>query len=301
MSGRCGSRIARSERLPKNNVPTRSPVTGSVWHEPGRRHTRPHGAEGTGMIDLTIPHQIIEGDCLEVLKSLPAGCVDAVVTDPPFEAEAHTLQRRKLGDATDDGRVIIEAPLDFAPITEAERDGICVESSRLCSGWLLAFCQAEAFAAWRSAMTNGGASYKRACVWIKPDGMPQYSGDRPGMGYESIACGWCGGGRSSWNGGGSHGVFVFNKSNGVGPNEHPTQKPIALMVKLITLFTKPGDMILDPFCGSGTTGVACVQTGRRFIGIEIEPKYVKIARRRIADAAPLFVRPKEETQMELNQ
>jgi tRNA G10 N-methylase Trm11 len=49
--------------------------------------------------------------------------------------------------------------------------------------------------------------------------------------------------------------------------------------------------ILDPFCGSGTTGVACVQTGRRFIGIEIDEKYAAIARRRIADAAPLFVPP----------
>lgn len=74
---------------------------------------------------------------------------------------------------------------------------------------------------------------------------------------------------------------------------HPSPKPLCLMAWLVEELTELGDLILDPFCGSGTTGVACIQTGRRFIGIEIEKKYVKIARRRIADAAPLFVRQKE--------
>ncbi len=57
------------------------------------------------------------------------------------------------------------------------------------------------------------------------------------------------------------------------------------MKKLITDFTDPGDTILDPFMGSGTTGVACIQTGRNFIGIEIDGDYFKIAERRIHDAA----------------
>ena len=66
--------------------------------------------------------------------------------------------------------------------------------------------------------------------------------------------------------------------------EHPSQKPIQLMRMLVEKFTNPGDTILDPFMGSGTTGVACVQTGRNFIGIEIEPKYFEIAEKRIAEA-----------------
>ena len=65
---------------------------------------------------------------------------------------------------------------------------------------------------------------------------------------------------------------------------HKSQKPIKLMVELLEKFTKKGDTILDPFMGSGTTGVACVQTGRNFIGIEIEPKYYEIAENRIAEA-----------------
>ncbi len=66
--------------------------------------------------------------------------------------------------------------------------------------------------------------------------------------------------------------------------EHPSQKPVALIRELVEKFTHEGDTILDPFMGSGTTGVACVQTGRNFIGIEIDPKYFEIAKRRIEEA-----------------
>jgi DNA modification methylase len=65
---------------------------------------------------------------------------------------------------------------------------------------------------------------------------------------------------------------------------HPTQKPIGLMKWCIERYTSAGDTVLDPFMGSGTTGVACVQTGRNFIGIEIDPTYFAIAERRIAEA-----------------
>jgi len=65
---------------------------------------------------------------------------------------------------------------------------------------------------------------------------------------------------------------------------HPTQKPVALFEYLIRTYTNEGDTVLDITMGSGTTGVACVQTGRKFIGIEIEPKYFEIAKKRIQQA-----------------
>jgi adenine-specific DNA-methyltransferase len=65
--------------------------------------------------------------------------------------------------------------------------------------------------------------------------------------------------------------------------EHPTQKPISMMTHIVETSTRAGGSILDPFMGSGTTGVACVQLGRKFIGIELEPKYFDIACRRISD------------------
>ena len=220
------------------------------------------------------------GDCREILPHI--GAVDHVITDPPYETEAHNLQRRIGIEHRCDS--IVEMPLDFAPIGEQGRIDAASHMARLSSGWVLVFCQVEAAVKWAAALGDGGATYKRTCVWIKPDGMPQYSGDRPGMGYESIVTAWAGQGRSIWNGGGKHGVFTHSKSSGAGPNEHQTQKPLPLMLELVSLFSDRNETILDPFMGSGTTGVACVRLGRNFIGIEKEPKYFDIAVRRIEAA-----------------
>lgn len=244
------------------------------------------------------------GDCREVLPTL--GKVDAVVTDPPFEAEAHTLQRRSLGRGSEDGRRdIVKAALPFAAIDTAARAEVAREFGRASNGWVLVFCQAEAVDAWRGALEAGGAKYRRAMVWIKPDGMPQFSGDRPGMGYESIVTAWAGNGGSKWNGGGRHGVFTIPKhdaGNGHGgaANPHPTTKPVRLMSELVGLFTNRSETILDPFMGSGTTGVAAVKLGRKFIGIEKHEPYFDIAVRRISDALKqpdMFIeKPKPPTQ-----
>jgi site-specific DNA-methyltransferase (adenine-specific) len=129
--------------------------------------------------------------------------------------------------------------------------------------------------------------YKRTCQWIKPDGKPQYSGDRPGIGYESIvAC--HAPGRSTWNGGGSHGVFIVNKS-GDARTGHHTQKPLALMELLVRLFSDRGELVLDPFTGSGSIGVAALREGRSFLGWETHPDYVSVARRRLRAAREQLV------------
>ena len=70
---------------------------------------------------------------------------------------------------------------------------------------------------------------------------------------------------------------------------HPTQKPVALLEYLVKTYTNEGDTVLDNTMGSGTTGVACVQTGRHFVGIEKEAKYFEIAQRRIATAQPALI------------
>ncbi len=231
------------------------------------------------------------GDCRDILPTLPK--VDAVITDPPYEAEAHGAGRRLLGrtDELADARVreIHVAPLDFAAMDDALRAYMAEWAAASCEGWMLAFCQAEAVASWKVAMEAAGMKWRRAMVWVKPDSSPQLSGDRPAQGYESIAASWCGAGRSEWNGGGKRGVFTFGKhdagmGHGGGRNEHPTQKPVALMRELVGLFSNPGQTVLDMCAGSASTGVAAVQIGRRFIGIEREPKYFDIACRRIEDA-----------------
>jgi len=83
-----------------------------------------------------------------------------------------------------------------------------------------------------------------------------------------------------------------------GGKVHITQKPETVMRYCVERASKPGDTILDPFMGSGTTGVACVQTGRNFIGIEIDPGYFEIAQKRIAEARRQMVLPLEQVMMQ---
>jgi site-specific DNA-methyltransferase (adenine-specific) len=253
------------------------------------KHPRP---ETPMRVERGIGWEMHLGDCLEVMATLDK--VDHVITDPPYEAEAHSLQRRVAVGVAQGGKArgkragwnkadkVVVAPLDFPAIGPAERDACAVQFGRLAIRWSLVFCQAEAVAVWRDALTAGGMSFRRAAVWVKPDAQPQLSGDRPGMGYESIVCAHAPG-RSAWNGGGRVGVFTHCKNDHVlgTTGSHPTQKPRALMVELVEHFTDPGETILDAFAGSGTTGVACLRLGRRFIGIEKDPKYFALACERL--------------------
>lgn len=228
------------------------------------------------------------GNCLEVMGSL--GPVDHVITDPPFEAEAHTKQRRALKDATQKrgarnvGEVRrVDASLPFQAITPGDRSSASKSFGRLARRWVVAFCQIEAIAAWRTDLEAAGLEWIRGGIWRKPDGMPQFTGDRPGMGFESLAIAHPKG-KKRWNGGGRHAVWTVNLDHshgGGGKNEHPTTKPIALMLALVDDFSDPDETILDPFAGSGTTGVAAIRTGRRFVGIEREPAYFRLACERL--------------------
>jgi DNA modification methylase len=231
--------------------------------------------------------QLFHGDCREALPHLSA--VDHVITDPPFEMEAHSKGRRvkRHGEPLDkwawvdrSGTPRYEA-LAFPPMTEDLRRFVSSEVGRLTKRWALVFCQAEAAHIWHGQLVTSGLSGRRWCVWTKPDAQPQFSGDRPGVGYETIvACHRPG--RSTWNGGGRVGVFTHVKNDGRGPAPHPTTKPESLMAELIALFTDEGETILDPFAGSGTTLVAAKKLGRKAIGIEMNEQYCEVAARRLS-------------------
>lgn len=217
-------------------------------------------------------------------RRAPVPACACVITDPPYEAEAHTKGRRSLGESVEGKRRVKETPLPFAPIDEAARLEAGRVAARVAERWCVVFCQSEAAMLWRGALESSGEHvYRRTGVWVKPDAQPQFSGDRPGVGYESIVFTHRKG-RCAWNGGGRVAVFEHNKRIGGGPNEHPTMKPLALMVELVELFTNPGDLVVDLFAGSGTTGVACMLTGRRFYGVELNLEYAMLAAERL-DAA----------------
>lgn len=219
--------------------------------------------------------RLILGDCREVLPTL--GRVSHILSDPPFEKEAHTaMSRTQASIRTGD-----KDELDFDAIDEATRSFVAQWAADNCDGWSLWFCQIEAVSAWRDVTEAAGSKYKRACIWVKPDSSPQFNGQGPAQGYESIVASWNGTGHSVWNAGGKRGVYTHLVNNAERHGVHKTEKPRRLMSELVADFTKPDDIVLDCFMGSGTTGVACSTANRRFVGIELNPRYFDIACHRI--------------------
>ena len=206
------------------------------------------------MIDLRL------GDCLEILPTLAAGSVDAVVTDPPYGIDFD------YGDKYQDkSELYSEMMHQF--ITEANRlvsDGpVFVWQAMLnCDKWhewfapgYRIFAACKGFVQYRPTPIQ--FSWDPVIFWGKGRNDPSvYSKDY----HEQRKA-----------------PFGKNRER----IEHPCPRPYEQVEYVIRLATRPGDTILDPFMGSGTTGVACVQTGRNFIGIEIDPGYFEIAKKRI--------------------
>jgi len=225
------------------------------------------------------------GDAIALLPTI--GKVGAVISDPPYEAHMHAAKRgeKVYGAAR---RIRIDGHANPPPVDFASIDGIrskvvplMVEAS---AGWLIVFCTPEGIAPWRDEIEAAGARYKRACFWYKPDSAPQFNGQGPAMAVEAFVSAWCGSGHSSWNGGGGRNLFTHPTNSPTRHGVHPTEKPLSLMSEIVTLFTTEGSIVCDPFAGSGTTGVASVKLGRRFVGIELDPKYFDIACKRIERA-----------------
>jgi len=207
------------------------------------------------------------GNCLELMRGLPDGFCDHIVADPPYDERTHKGQRSQGADASN---------IDFAPLQPGDIGILAAEFLRLAKRWVLVFCPMRSFGEWEDAAGDG---WVRDGLWIKPDSAPQFTGDRPAQGGEGIAI-MHRPGRKRWNGGGKHGVWTC----GVERVErvHPCQKPIGLMLDLMADFTDPGDLVLDPYAGSGSTGVACIELGRGFLGFELRVDYAEIANARLA-------------------
>jgi site-specific DNA-methyltransferase (adenine-specific) len=208
---------------------------------------------------------LILGDAFDILPTLDP--VDVIVTDPPYNARTHMGARSH--------RSLKRSPIDFESITEEQFIVFCTSAVTLAKRWVVMSC------AWQhaAALEKVGVPLVRLGVWHKLGSAPQFTGDRPGTGWEAVAI-LHREGRKHWNGGGHHAVWVCNVERG----GHPTQKPLPLLVDWVRKFSDEGETVLDPFMGSGTTGLACAKLGRKFIGIEKRPDYFALACERIAEA-----------------
>lgn len=230
------------------------------------------------------------GNCLDVMATLDP--VDHTIGDPPYEAIMHQAKAAAAAAArtlrTDGGAEI--KPLDFAGIDDM-RAPFTALAARKTKGWFIAFCSPEGVARWADEINPSPMKYKRACVWVKPDSAPQMNGQGPAMGAENFVCAWAGKGHARWNAGGKRGVYTHLVNPSDRDGRHPTEKPWRLMAEILSDFTTAGDIVLDPFMGSGTTLVAATKLGRKAIGIERDPAYFDIACERVAkahDALGLF-------------
>jgi hypothetical protein len=253
------------------------------------------GERGEGSVEEVLAGRarwcVVEGDCLQVLPTFPEKSVDHVISDPPYSEWVHAKVRRggsvHAPDVVAEGRplratISTSTVLGFDSLTAETRAAVGAEAARLCRRWALAFSDTEATHLWRESFEAAGLQHVRDGFWIKLGATPQFTGDRPASGAEGIEIAHPPG-RKRWNGGGTHAVWAHPIVPGASEERagHTTQKPVSLMLELVELFTDPGEVVLDPFAGSGTTGVACLRLGRRVILIEKSEKYAALARERM--------------------
>ncbi len=253
---------------------------------------------------MTPIDQIYQGDCREVLASLPAQSVDLIFADPPYNLQLQQELRRPNMTKVD----AVDAEWDQFSSFEAY--------DQFTSAWLAACRRVlkDTGTIWvigsyhniyrvGSILQNLGYWFLNDVVWIKANPMPNFRGVRFTNAHETLL--WCK--KSS-----DQKVYTFNyhalklmnddkqmrsdwhlplctgaeRLRVDGVKVHPTQKPEALLYRVLLASTHPGDIVLDPFFGAGTTGAVAKKLGRHFIGIERESGYITAAQARIAAIAP---------------
>lgn len=228
------------------------------------------------MIDLRL------GDCLEVMKTLPDGSVDAVVTDPPYCSGAHEAAKRakrsaKTPESVKERPIIHSDSMGTLGFDWVTRRWL-LEARRVTAGGGHLVC----FTDWRmlpplaTIVEAAGWRWNNVIVWDKG-----YAGLGAGFRAQHEFVIVASNGAPKWH---SWDFGNVLRATRLTATEHPHQKPIELFEPIFRTCVDNSASVLDPFMGSGTTGVACVQTGRNFIGIEIDPGYFEIAKKRIEDA-----------------
>jgi site-specific DNA-methyltransferase (adenine-specific) len=201
------------------------------------------------------------GDCLKILPVLEK--IDITITDPPYDEKTHKGAR---SFNNKNSPYVISYDF-FNEEKTIQFTNLLKEKTKRWIVMTISFRQI-------SQIENNGIELIRMGVWIKPNATPQFTGDRPGCGFETIAIlyGYGGGRHAVWN----YPIIKETKLEG--------QKPIKLIKDFVYLFSNKNEIVCDPCMGTGTTGIACAEMDRNFIGIEINENHFNIACERIASA-----------------
>jgi len=214
------------------------------------------------------------GDCLDVMQDIPDGSVDMVCTDPPY---GMNFQSNWSKNGPRHKKIEGDSAADFRWLQDAFRllkpDG----------GGLISFCDWNTSHRWREEIERAGFVIKSQVIW---DRLHHGMGDLKGAFAPQHDIVWYATkGRRIFVNGRPKSVIRHKRPSPADDHGHPTCKPVALMEELIRATDDgSGSVVLDPFLGSGTTGVAAANTGRRFIGIERDPDYFNAASARIQKA-----------------
>ena len=256
--------------------------------------------------------QIIAGDCIQVMQSLPAGSVDLIFADPPYNLQLKGALHRpdnSLVDAVDDAW---DQFSDFAAYDSFTRDWLAAARRLLKPhGAIWVIGSYHNIFRLGAELQNQGFWLLNDVVWRKSNPMPNFRGKRFTNAHETMI--WASrdeGARYTFN---YEALKALNEGlqmrsdwvlplctgherlkDDAGDKAHPTQKPESLLHRVLVASTNPGDVVLDPFFGTGTTGAVAKMLGRQFIGIEREESYRKLAAARLVrvrtlDASALAV------------
>jgi modification methylase len=249
-------------------------------------------------------HRIIAGDCVAEMAKLPEGGADLVFADPPYNLQLGgglTRPDQSIVDGVDDEW---DKFADFAAFDQFTRAWLGAARRALKDdGALWVIGSYHNIFRVGAILQDLGFWILNDIVWRKTNPMPNFKGTRFTNAHETLI--WAAKSKSSRYTFHYHALKVLNDDlqmrsdwslplctgaerlkDDAGAKLHPTQKPEALMHRVLLATTNAGDLVLDPFAGSGTTGAAAKRLGRRFIGIERDEAYVRAARSRIASVTP---------------
>ena len=237
--------------------------------------------------------ELYHGDCLEYMKSIPDNSIDLILTDPPYnisqcgkalDRSKHVspIMRRDKAISLDFGAWDRMDRDDFLLFTRSWFEKACKKLKN--GGTIISFFSEEDISLFHWMSEQNNLRTRTIFVWHKTNPSPSVRKVNYLSSTEFAYMGSKGDKSWTFNFGyqnDMHNFFETPNSSVYGETEHPTEKPLSLMEHFVKIHTNKDDIILDPFMGSGTTGVAAVKNGRNFIGIEKDDEYFKIASKRI--------------------